>query len=310
MVVNNNSGPFDWTWTRNTPIGSGNGTGNDITGLSAGTYVVALTTALGCFYDFTTLLSEPNELTVVPTIGNYLCEPETGSININVNGGTPLYSYNWTDLVGSTNVKDRADLMSGTYGLTITDSNGCTVNTSATVTGPTLKLAISSNSTTHVSCFGESDGSIITSVVGGQEPFTYLWNDGFNSANRTGLISGIYELKVTDANGCEASLIAEINQPPLLTLSLTKQDPFCPTSSAPPLNNDGSIDLTVNGGTLPILFYWADLPSSPDPEDRNSLRAGIYSVTAIDKNGCNNSKSITLTEINSFPSTPLSISNN
>jgi hypothetical protein len=105
----------------------------------------------------------------------------------------------WSNTAATASITGVA---AGTYNVTITDANGCTATSSATITQP-LALSIDSISTVNPSCSGGNDGSATVNVSGGQSPYTYSWNDGSNTTNgNTSLSAGTYTLTVTDANGC------------------------------------------------------------------------------------------------------------
>jgi hypothetical protein len=314
MGITGSSGPFNWNWSRVSPAGTGMGTGTTISGLSVGTYNVTVSDSGGCSGTFTQLITQPNVLTVSATPTNYQCFGNTGSINLTVNGGNPGYTYNWADLTPPpAEPKDRTGLTAGSYSVTVTDTKGCVASTNTTVTGPLTPLSIIVTSKTDVTCNGANNGTISTSVSGGTPGYTYSWNDGNTNPNRTALSPGTYSLTVTDANGCFDVIIETINQPPVLTLSVTKVDPTCPPGANPPVNNDGSIDLTVNGGTPGYTYNWSTMDGSGlinGNEDQSGLTAGTYSVTVTDANGCQATISTTLTSTKNYPVTPTGINNN
>jgi len=128
-----------------------------------------------------------------------------------VNNGTGPFTYNWNN--GLT-TEDIAGLGSGTYHVTVVDANGCTATTSATINntdGPSLAVT-----PTNATDCNTSDGSIDLTVSGGVGPFTYDWdNDGYEAIDNdtedlSGLAMGSYQVIVTDANGCTASISSSI----------------------------------------------------------------------------------------------------
>jgi SprB repeat len=313
MAIMGSAGPYTWNWSRVSPAGIGNGTGTLISGLSAGSYNVTVTAPVGCQATFTQLITQPNLLTVVPTVTNYLCFGQTGSIVLTPNGGTPAYTYNWADIVGTNDPKDRSGLTAGSYNVTVTDSRGCTTSTMATITGPSSGVSIATTAKTNVSCNGGTNGTINITASGGTPGYTYAWSDGPTLEDRTGLAAGTYTVTVTDANGCTATRSETITQPPALVISLTKMNPTCPPGANPPFNSNGSIDLTVSGGTPLYMYNWTTMGGSGlinGNQDQTNLTAGTYNVTVTDANGCTAMTSVVLTNTNTVPPTPMGINNN
>lgn len=318
MSITGSPGPYSWNWSRVSPAGTGMGTGTSISGLSAGTYNVTVTAPGSCSGTFTAVVAQPNPLTVTPSVTNYACFGGTGTINLTVTGGNPGYTYAWSGSGSGSN--PRTGLLAGSYTVTVTDTKGCTATATATVTGPLTALSLSSTKT-NVSCNGGSNGSINLSVSGGTPGYTYAWSGAGSGTNpRTNLAAGTYIVTVTDANGCTTTLTETITQPPILTISLTKNNPTCPPAGNPPVNADGSIVVTATGGTPQYDVSWSG-PLSGNPAGKeittsggnytiSNLVAGTYTVTVTDNNGCTASGSITLNPVNVLPPAPPSINNN
>lgn len=314
MSITGGSAPYSYNWSRVSPAGTGSGTGNSITGLSAGTYNVTVTSPAGCSTTFSSLVNQPNVLTATATAVNAACVGQTGAVNLVVNGGTPGYTYSWTGPSGFTaTTQNLSNRPAGTYNVTVTDSRGCTATASATITAPASTVEIILTSITDVSCNGGTNGSINITASGGTPGYTYSWNNGSTSEDRTGLAAGTYSVTVTDANGCTATLSATITQPAALTLSTTSTNPTCPPSANPPVNSDGAINLTVSGGTGPFTYAWTTVGGAglnPTAEDQTGLTAGTYNVTVTDARGCTAMRTVILTNTNNSPVQPGAINNN
>lgn len=293
------SGPFSYTWTR-AEGGSGSGTLNTapyiITGLAAGTYTVTATanSGNGCPVTTTVGLTQSPEIIIQATPVAVACfGGSTGSINTSITGGIPGYTYAWTGPNGFTStLQNLSGLTIGNYNLTVTDSKGCTQTTSATVTQPS---AISITPTiVDVSCFGGNTGSIALSVSGGTSPYTYLWNDGNSSQNRTGLAAGTYSVTVTDVNNCALTYSNILVSQPASALSLseTHVNVLCYG------NSTGSVNLSVTGGTSPYTYAWTGPGGfSSGLEDISNLAAGTYNVNVTDNKGCIATLSVTITQV-------------
>lgn len=310
MAITGGAAPYSWTWNRTNPVGGPtNGTGTNITGLSAGTYAVTVTDANNCTGTFTSLVSQPASLSVTSSQVNVGCFGQsTGSINITVSGGTAPYTYNWTDITTAPEPEDRTNLAAGTYTVTVTDAAGCTsAPLSVTITQPAAALGLSAVAT-NVTCNGLGNGNINLTVTGGTAPYTYLWSNGATTEDISGLVPGTYSVTVTDANGCTATLSRGITQPNPLTLTVSAVNPTCAALNPPAYSTfDGSITLSVSGGTGPFTFNWDDLTTPPEPQNRANLGPGTYNVTVTDANGCTKSASVTLAATSASPTAPVII---
>jgi gliding motility-associated-like protein len=239
----------------------------------------------GCTATSTVSVSQPASLALSTTQVNVLCNGNnTGSINLTVTGGTAPYTYSWSN---NATIQDPLTLVAGTYTVTVTDANGCTATTSATITQPAAALALSTTQV-NVLCNGNNTGSINLTVTGGTAPYTYAWSNASTGEDPQNLTSGTYTVTVTDANGCTATTSATITQPQApLALSTTQVNVLCNG------NNTGSINLTVTGGTGPYTYAWSNNATVQDPL---TLVAGTYSVTVTDANGCTATTSATITQ--------------
>ena len=280
---------FTFLWTgNNTPYTSSM---EDPTDLIADEYDLLITDANGCHRKFNKLISisEPAIISVtVNTVTDVICYGDaTGAVEITPTGGIPLYSYEWSGPGGFTATSQNIySLPAGNYSLSITDANGCTEDfiNLATVGEPSEITA--SFIVTDISCNGLSDGAIDASVSGGNPPYAFSWTgpSGYTAGTEdiSGLLPGNYELTVTDNGGCIKVFPAQILVEPLLiTASAVVVDSDCYGS------DNGSVIITVSGGTPPYTFEWTGpgFFTSSD-EDIFNLSPGNYSLTITDLNGC------------------------
>ncbi len=113
-----------------------------------------------------------------------------------------------------------------------------------------------------------------------------------NIKDANGITVGVYEKNILRrATDATYDLVA----PPLLDLSYTKQDVFCYKGT------DGSIDLTIKGGTGAYTILWSNNETT---EDISQLTAGTYQVKVVDEKGCEAEATIEIEE----PNAPLKIS--
>ncbi len=282
LSVTGGTAPYSYSW-------NGGASTEDRTGLIAGTYNVTVTDNKGCTITHSATITEPTALQTSSTATSVSCNAgSNGAIDLSVTGGTAPYSYSWN---GGASTEDRTGLIAGTYNVTVTDNKGCTITHSATITEPT---ALQTSSTaTSVSCNAGSNGAIDLSVTGGTAPYSYSWNGGASTEDRTGLIAGTYNVTVTDNKGCTITHSATITEPTALQTSSTATSVSCNAGS------NGAIDLSVTGGTSPYSYSWNGGAST---EDRTGLIAGTYNVTVTDNKGCTITHSATITEPTAFAS--------
>ncbi|MBO9584289.1 MAG: T9SS type A sorting domain-containing protein [Flavobacterium sp.] len=264
------TGTYTYNW-------GGGITTQDRTGLVAGTYSVTITDSNNCSATINNIVvGQPSAaLNGTTFITNVSCNGgNTGAINLTPSGGTGPYTYSWNDGVTT---EDRTGLIAGSYSVTITDANSCTKTINAiSVTQPPIINGTAS--ITHIACYGESTGAINFTPSGGASPYTYSWNDGPTTEDRTGLPAGGYNLVVTDANGCTKPFAFTINQSSFALGGTTViNNVSCNGGS------NGSIDLTPTGGTPGYTYNWSDGPTT---QDRTGLVAGTYAVTIRDANNC------------------------
>ncbi len=254
--------------------------------IPAGQYTFEVTDAVGCIKTDTITISEPDSAIIlqIDTFVNILCNGgNNGSISLIAQGGTPPYTYYWSNGSTSQNINN---LTAGTYTVTVTDNNGCNETISQTLTEPQA-LDIT-GAITQVSCYGGGDGSIDVSVTGGTMPYTYLWSTGATTQDINTLTTGNYSLTVTDAHNCQATETFNVPQPLApLSATISGVDILCHGEST------GSVNLEVTGGTFPYTYNWNNGSTS---QDLSGIPAGNYTVTITDFFGCTTQQQIILTE--------------
>ncbi len=263
-------------------IWSNGPTTQDQSNLTGGTYTVTVTDAMDCTKTISATISQPTAIVLSLTKVNVLCNgASSGTIDLTAAGGVAPFSYLWSN---TSTTQDLIGLTIGTYTVTVTDSNGCTKTSSASITQPTAMVL--STVQINVGCYGASNGSINLSPSGGVIPFTYLWTNSVTTQDISGLTAGTYTVTVTDANGCTKTISATITQSTAITLSTTPSNPTCG-------NPNGFIDLTATGGIPPYTYSWA---TGATTQDLLNLVAGTYTVTVTDANGCTKTISTTITQ--------------
>ncbi|AEV34243.1 hypothetical protein Oweho_3292 [Owenweeksia hongkongensis DSM 17368] len=263
--------PYTFIW-------SNGSTSDTAMGLAAGNYHVIVQDAIGCGDSINFLLYSPNQLQVaVDTIQNPSCfGGNDGILSIDISGGNAPYNILWST---SDTVSTLNNLGSGSYGVTVTDSRGCSTTASFTLSNPdSLQIVLKNQQ--NVSCHGGNDGAIDVSVKGGTAPYSLLWNNSQVDSSLANLTTGTYTLVLTDANGCSSQASFIITEPQALSVVVDS------VSSETCGQQNGRASISVNGGTAPYSILWNTKQSAPSIQ---GLSAGTYNAVVTDANGCSDS---------------------
>ncbi|WP_103070836.1 T9SS type B sorting domain-containing protein [Aquimarina sediminis] len=265
-----------------------------INGLGAGTYTIVVTdTTTNCEATDTVIINEPNAVSIDTIDITPLTCIQDAIINVTASGGNGGITY---ELLNSANTS-VAGPQSGnvftvstadTYTIVVADKKGCKVNSTAVITTP---AAISASIDTGSDlCYDTTNqAQIDITITGGTAPFTYSVNAGTNTnvvgttISLSGLTPDTYNIVITDANGCEATVSQTIAPQITASASLTK-DLDC---SASP---NGVIAIATTGGAAAIAFEVSSdggtTYSSIASATYTTGTAGTYQFKAIDANGC------------------------
>lgn len=260
--------PYTYNW-------SNQATGSSNPGLTAGTYFLTITDSNDCTLETSTEITEPEAIVIAVTTDSVRCSGGAdGRASLSITGGTPGYNVLWPD---QSTALSRTDLSAGSYEVSVSDINQCATTVSVLIDEPD-PIFIEPLSVQDVSCAGASNGSINILVGGGTAPYDIQWSNGSTGTTVENLAAGSYEVSVTDANDCLTSASFTINQPQTLEISDAQiGSATCEGAS------DGSINLTISGGTPPYNFDWSDGSTT---EDLVGVPAGTYSVEITDQNQC------------------------
>jgi len=211
-----------------------------------------------------------------------------GSLTINAFGGVEPYNYQWEN---STFGFQRNNLSAGTYSVTVTDFNGCSLNSSITLQEPTA-ISITQNIINPVSCSNSSDGILAAGAIGGTPPYNFQWGYGHQGPTAENLACGTYPLTVTDANGCTKSAIFGLQCPPVMQVNLAATSDYNGFNVSCPEATDGSAIATIQNGNAPYSYQWS---SGETNISANNLMAGINTLVVTDNNGCSVTAFVNLT---------------
>ncbi len=241
--VSGGTSGYTYQWT---PTG---GTTNVISNRPAGNYSVVITDANGCTTSMSEYLDQPDDLSLLINSSPVSCNGgNSGSANVIVSGGTPVYNYQWLP-VGGTN-SNAVSLAAGNYSVTVTDINGCT-SVAATIVSQAVPLTVSVSSVPPI-CIGQSI-NLSAQIAGGASPYSVLWNTADTSATIevSPIVTTTYSVDVLDANNCPtAPAIVTVQVHPPLSLTTTGVPPMCEGETAT-LQASGT---GGNGG--PYTYAW------------------------------------------------------
>jgi len=207
------------------------------------------------------------------------------NITLAVTGGS---SFTWSTGATASNIQISPSTTT-TYLVSVTNAAGCTATVAKIVKVNQLPIPVVTAS--NAAC-GQSNGSAVTTVMGGATPYRYIWNNSFSTATITGLAAGAYTVTVTDLNGCSNvsnATVANTNGP---TAGAGANSAVC---------TGGSVILNAfaNGGTPPYSYHW----STGSMSDAIALMPTVtatYTVTVSDVNNCTSTSSVTVT-VNPLP---------
>lgn len=272
--------PYSYSWS--------NGANTQtINALCDGQYILTLTDSNNCIARDTVDIAEPTVLVVNPSATNISCGATCdGVATANPSGGTAPYNYLWDN--GDNTQTTTTGLCAGTYGVTVTDDEGCQATDSATIVNA-IGITVDTD-TIEISCNGVCDGQAIATASGGTPPYDFLWDDPLaqTTATATGLCPGNYTITVTDDDNCSSSEIVTMPiDPSVLFPNGLVQDISCFGLC------DGEVASSPSGGTPPYSISWS-------VADTFNLCAGDYTVTVTDDNGCMQDETLTVTEPDSI----------
>lgn len=226
-----------------------------------------------------------------------------GAFTATVVGGTPPYNLTW-ELLNSGNVQGPAvintnggsftamNLSGGQYVLTATDAAipAVVVVDTITIENPPQVNVIFNEF--QPACNGQlgsveavliRDSVVITNPI---SQFHFEWSTGDTTTTISDVLSGVYELTVTErATGCMITGSTFLPQPAPISISVTVQNATC-TGKA-----DGVVMVSVSGGTTATgsyTFNWPDVPLvvTAPMSNINDIQSGSYRLYVTDDNGC------------------------
>jgi gliding motility-associated-like protein len=274
-IVQNGTMPFGYSI--NAAVSGSNG---NYVNLNSGTYIITVTDANSCSVKKTVTLNNPPAINFTSvTKTDPLCTNQNnGSISTLASGGTGSLSYVNQNLPSTNANGIFNNLSAAVYTITVLDANLCSITTTVTLQSNN-PILITSITTTPESCSPGTDGTIIINATGGNGILTYSIGLNFISTNTiTALPANTYTITIKDANGCNATSTAIISNP---------NTPIFTTITQIPQSCSANIDGVINASCSTPCNYTL-LPTSINNNTGvfTNLKAGVYTVTAINAQGC------------------------
>ncbi|MFT5385508.1 MAG: hypothetical protein ACI81W_002916, partial [Saprospiraceae bacterium] len=275
LLVSGGNGNFDFTLGAET-----NNTGL-FENLSPGIYAAVVTDGSACSgtYDFE--ITEPAELeSGIDAIMDVSCFGDAdGMVQLIANGGSGIFTFD--DGVNANNDGAFNNLVSGLYQYTVTDENGCSTTTEATIDQP-AELEANITESQNVGCNGQGNGSFVVSAIGGSGTLEYTANNETNTSGEfNNLIAGNYPVIIVDVNACEIAIDVDIAEVDTIALEVTEAN----------MNNCfgetiGSIQAAGSGGSGSLEYTLGSETNTTGYFE--NLAAGEYEIQVMDTSGCSN----------------------
>lgn len=264
--------------------------------LNAGWHTFFIEDANGCQGTVDVFVDEPDPISIAENVTHASCAGcNDGAIDITVSGGTPPYSYLWSNGAISIPI---VGLSVGMYSVTVIDANGCDRVQNLTVAvdsgqGP-CGFIVNADVINTSSCNG-SDGLIELTVSGGFSPYTYLWNNGDTGRIIQNLSQGNYIVQLFDSSNCLETYSYTVGTDTQSTI-ISTVDNLCFGDT------DGVVEFVSTGGVPPYHYYLNNGDSTVSPNARiDNLPAGTYDVSIVSDNGnCTSYETFTITQPDSI----------
>lgn len=262
--------PYSYLWS--------NGDGGPMAdSLKAGFHSVTVTDGVGCQAVTLVQVLQPPILRLdsIWVVGVTCFGGSDGAVSAWAIGGSPPLAYAWDNQVSGPGL---AGIPAGTYTVTVTDRKGCTVSATATVGSPAAIQVqkVVQNET----CVGTCDGSADLTVTGGTPPYSLDWQHPSIPPGQTSLqllCPGVYRFTVLDSRNCAAQDSITVAAALPLELASSVQPPRCAGG------NDGSVQVSVQGGTPPYYYQWSNGQTAPSVVN---VACGTYTLTLSDALSC------------------------
>jgi hypothetical protein len=282
--VSGGTAPYSYLWSTVPPQAS-----QTAINLSAGTYTVSVTDSLGCVGTVSVTITEPPVLAIAFTNFTHTsCGYSNGSISPVYSGGTGQYSYSWNTVPAQTS-SSVSNLAAGTYVVTVTDANNCTVSSSFTINASSPPTVVTTGDQSI--CLNQS---VQLGVAGAS---TYVWSPATGLSATTGstvtanpVVTTTYMIIGTDAANCSDTAYITVTVNPL---------PLVVSPANPSYCLGGSAVVNISGAAY---FSWSPqtgIISATGPDSSTvtiaTTSTTTYTVVGYSAEGCSASTVFTVT---------------
>lgn len=288
LSISGGQAPFSISWTGPNGFNSSN---EDVFNLSPGTYTLNLTDDNSCNIVRNYNIIEPSVLGASAAVFQPVCGT-AGSITIAVSGGTAPFTFNWQDLPGTSNPRNRSNLSFGTYSLTITDARGCTYSDTFILNDPNCPPAIYVCNYNTEDVFSTPSDPFVTDytwsvptgavIVSGQGTPSIVvdWSNAITGLGEVCVYSG--NICGESVNYCQAVVVSQVIASASADLACVGDDLQLFGGGGAQYQWFGSNSFTSALQT-PILF------------DVTPSNSGTYTVVVSNEGGCTDTATVSVT---------------
>ncbi|AWW31427.1 hypothetical protein DN752_15575 [Echinicola strongylocentroti] len=249
------------------------------TDLGPDTYTVTVEDQAGCIKTENITIEDAPIFQLTPEVNQISCAgANDGSIRLNLEQNDLQYTIRWDH---GTELENIFNLSAGTYGVTLEQSDGCSIRREFNILEP-APLVIESQITDALDCTDPQSGNISIGISGGTPPYTINWSNGATTTDLSGLTAGQYEVNVTDNAGCSVVRQMEIKRPSPITVNNIRNTIIsCETKEV-----TEEITLSITGGTPPYAINWSGGDVTEEGLKMTTTESGLFTAEITDGSGC------------------------
>lgn len=272
------NGVYEYSFDNGTSFGAS----NSLNFIAAGNYNIVVRDGNGCTANGSATVTQPaplvfNNFTVVNASCFGVCD---GQVQAFPGGGTVngLYHFIWSNSIAGPSQATATNICAGNYSVEVNDDNGCSIDTTFTITEP-AQVIINNTVVTDVLCNAACDGTI---TVNSALAVNFSIDNGatFQASNAfTNICAGVYDIIAQDASGCEADTTITVLEPPVMSI-------IAPNAGISCSGGDFQLIALGQGGTPPYTYTWSNGATTTSSQYVGPTALTTYTVFATDANGC------------------------